>query len=62
MRSEDQDEESPMPEMQTERPFRIFYYGNVADEPTKLGYMAADALVLVGGLWFLWALFWPHHW
>jgi len=51
-----------MPEMQTERPFRIFYYANVADEPTKLGYMAADTLVLVAGLWFLWALFWPHHW
>lgn len=51
-----------MADLEIEQPFRMFYYGNVTDEAKKIGYMAADTLILVGGLWFAWALFWPHHW
>jgi len=43
-----------------QRTDRMFYYRDIEDPATKYGFMAADVLVVVCGLWFLWALF-GHH-
>ena len=36
--------------------FRMFYYRGISDPVTKWGYVAADFVVAVFGLFFLWVL------